>query len=264
MNINDIKRFWEANPLCATNIPYEPGTREFFEAHNKLRLAEEPVAFRQRIYEYDQWTGKSVLDVGCGTGYVVALYASHGANLTGVDIAQKSVELTLKRLELNQLSAKVQCANAESLPFSANSFDLVTSYGVLHHTPDTTKAIQEVLRVLKPGGKTIMMFYHKNSFAYRLLFPAKRLLQRQWQDKTAQQQVNAVDGPANPLGKVYTRDELQSMMQGFEGFQFFTGFLFFDKERFIPSPLRSFIAKHWGWFLYVKARKPFATQNTPA
>lgn len=153
------------------------------------------------------------------------------------------------------MTADISCANAENLPFLDNTFDLVTSYGVLHHTPDTAKAVREVFRVLKPGGKVIMMFYHKNSFAYRILFPAKRLFQSKWSNKTAQQQVNSVDGAENPLGKVYTKADLQKMMSGFQDFKFFTGFMFFDKERFIPSFIRSFICRHWGWFLYVKARK---------
>jgi ubiquinone/menaquinone biosynthesis C-methylase UbiE len=252
----EVQNYWEANPLCAEAIDHEAGTVEFFEAHNRMRRAEEPLEFQRRIYEFDKWAGKSVLDVGCGTGYVVFTYASHGAKMTGVDIAEKSVELTKKRLALTGLSANIQWANAEQLPFENNTFDLVTSYGVLHHTPDTAKAIQEVLRVLKPGGKAIMMFYHKNSFAYRVLFPAKRMLQPKWRGKTPQQQVNAVDGPKNPLGKVFTRKELEQMMIGFSRFQFFTGLMFFNKQWIIPSAIRNFITSRWGWNLYVKAYKP--------
>jgi ubiquinone/menaquinone biosynthesis C-methylase UbiE len=223
---DDIRNFWEANPLCAEYIEHEQGTRELFDEHNRMSRLEEPLEFQRKVYEFDKWSGKSVLDVGCGTGYVVYTYASNGAKVTGVDIADKSVELTKKRLEIYGLTAETLRANAEELPFFDNSFYLVTSYGVLHHTPDTEKAVQEVFRVLKPGGRVIMMFYHKNSFAYRILFPLKRVFQSKWRGKTPQEQVNSVDGAQNPLGKVYNRNDLKNMMKGFGQFEFFTGMMF--------------------------------------
>ena len=105
----------------------EPRTKEFFEYHNSMRRLEEPEPFQRRIYENDKWSNKYILDIGCGTGYLVALYtAGGGARVTGVDIAAKSVELTLARLQLMGLTATVKKASAEALPFADNSFDLVT------------------------------------------------------------------------------------------------------------------------------------------
>jgi len=251
----EVKAFWEANPLCASTIQHEPGTLEFFKEHERLRLESEPAELQRELYEWDRHAGERLLDVGCGTGYVVSLYARGGAKVTGVDIAERSVELTKQRLTLLGLTADVRVANAEALPFPDRSFDVVSSFGVLHHTPDTGRALSEVHRVLKPGGKAILMFYHRNSFAYRLLFPAKRLLQREWAQKTAQDQVNAVDGPGNPLGKVFSRQELMALMPGFTDFEFHTWELFFRHAGKMPAFLHDFIARRWGWFLYVKARR---------
>ena len=252
----DVQDFWEKNPLCAEIIPFEPGTREFFEHHNILRRKEEPEDFQRKIYEYDKWQEKNVLDIGCGTGYVVALYAAGGAKVSGVDIAQRSVELTNDRLRLFGLEADIRQSNAESLPFADASFDLVTSYGVLHHTPDTQKAINEAVRVLRPGGKLILMFYNKNSFAFRILFPLKRILQPSSWGKTSQEQVNQVDGAGNPLGKVYSRRDLRLMVKDLDNIEFATASTFFHHEKYLPSFIKTLIINQFGWCLYVKGTKP--------
>jgi SAM-dependent methyltransferase len=142
------------------------------------------------------------------------------------------------------------------VPFDDGTFDLVTAFGVRHHTPDTALAIREVSRVLRPGGKTLTMFYHRNSFAYRALFPAKRMLQPAWRGKTTQEQVNAVAGPDNPLGKVYFRKQLRALLAGIERFESRTGAMFFRWAKLPPQPLRIWAELRWGWILYVKAQKP--------
>jgi hypothetical protein len=101
-----------------------------------------------------------------------------------------------------------------------------------------------------------MMFYHRNSFANQILFPSKRWLQPRWRGKQAQKQINMVDGPTNPLGKVYSKTELQSLMSGFERLEFQTEHMFFHWERLLPGILSAWINHRWGWCLYVKAYKP--------
>ena len=258
---SDVRRFWEAHPLSADAIPFEPGTAEFFERHRQLREAIEPPELQRTIYEWDRHAGKRVLDVGCGTGFVVSLYARGGARVVGIDLTWQGIRLTRGRLGLAGLPAMLQQADAERLPFRDESFDLVTSFGVLHHTPDTAAAVREVHRVLKPGGRTIMMFYHRQSFAYQVLFPLKRLLQRPWRGRTAAEQVNAVDGPENPLGRVFSRAELGELLAGFDDLEFASTLLFFRWKHLIPRPLVLAVQKRWGWFLYVKARKPAGPSN---
>lgn len=159
----------------------------------------------QCAYETSRVSGKKLLDIGCGNAYVTCLYAGAGAGVSAIDLTEKAVELTKSRLNIQGLSAEVQKADAENLPFDDQSFDVVVSFGVLHHTPDTEKALAEIFRVLKPGGRILLMLYHRNSFAYQLLFRIKRLIQPGWRGKSADDQVNAVDGAENPLGKVYSK-----------------------------------------------------------
>ena len=111
-----------------------------------------------------------MLEVGCGSGIAVQLFAEAGANVTAVDLTPWAVETTRKRMEAFGLEAHVQEADAERLPFEDASFDLVFSWGVIHHTTDMDAALGQLVRVLRPGGQLVLMLYHRRSFfflAYR-------------------------------------------------------------------------------------------------
>ena len=146
--------------------------------------------------------------------------------------------------------------NAEVLPFPSGAFAGVTSMGVLHHIPDPARAIAEIRRVLRPGGRFIGMFYHRNSIIYRAKMPLQSVVMR----KSLAQLVNEVDGAENPRGRVYSRTELRRLLAGFESLELFAGVLGSGArlrwlERILPSGTLAGIARRWGWFLYVKAVK---------
>jgi SAM-dependent methyltransferase len=257
--IDDVRSYWEAHPLCADAIPHPLASRAYFEHYDRLREANESVEFSAALHEYDQFTGKAVLDVGCGNGYVLSRYARAGAHTTGIDLTETAVEICRKRFEIMGLEGQFRQANAEALPFADGSFDCVTSMGVLHHTPDTAKAVSEVFRVLKPGGRLIVMFYHRNSALYRIGFPLQRLLT----GKTTRQLVNEVDGEGNPLGDVYSAAELRRLLARFTGLELFTGLLepwmlLPRFSRVVPAAVLRPFAGRWGWFLYAKGHRPGA------
>ena len=253
---DNVRQFWESNPLAAGAIPFEPGTPEYFAEHTRLREAEAGPEMVHWAYEPHRSSGKRVLDVGCGNGYVTCKFAQTGASVVAVDLTDKGVELTRARLSLHGLEADVRRADAESLAFGDDTFDIVVSFGVLHHTPDTETAVSEIHRVLRPGGRFLLMLYHRNSFAYRLLFPVKRLIQPSWRGKSAADQVNAVDGSTNPLGKVYSKSEVRTLLKSFADLEFRTAAMFFRWARLIPTPARRMIESRWGWHLFAKANKP--------
>src|SRR5207253_10292090 len=97
-----------------------------------------------------------------------AQFAKAGADYTGVDLTDAAVDLARKRFELFGLPGEFRAADAESLDFADESFDLVYSHGVLHHTPDIAAAVSEIHRVLKPRGQAIIMLYHRGSYNYRI------------------------------------------------------------------------------------------------
>jgi SAM-dependent methyltransferase len=258
MQIEATKSFWEANPVAAAAVPYPLGTADYFAHYDRLREANESVEFSAKLHEYTEFAGKKVLDVGCGNGYVLANYARAGADVSGIDLTEAAITLTRQRFSLAGLTGDFRTANAEALPFPDETFDCVCSMGVLHHTPDTERAVEEVWRVLKPGGRLIVMFYHRDSALYRCSFR----LQQVFRGRPLEQLVNDVDGLGNPKGDVYSRGELRQLLKGFVELELCTGVLQGwmvapRGGRFIPDRLLQPFAGRWGWFLYAKGRKPF-------
>ncbi len=265
VTIDDVRSFWERSPVCAGNIPHPLGSRDYFDHFDRLRADLEPPRVWERIHEPQRFAGKDVLDVGCGNGFVLSRYAASGARVTGVDLTQVGVSLSETRFALAGLKGSFRTANAESLPFPDESFDLVTSMGVLHHTPHPEIAFGEIHRVLRAGGRIIVMVYHRDSALHRFKMPAlARKMGRSLDDV-----VNSVDGLENPLGRVYSRAELARLLAGFTDLDLFAGALLPEDllpvsvikygalARIRPAlklALRPF-ARRWGWFLYAKARK---------
>jgi len=110
--------------------------------------------------------GKQVLEIGTGNGAEGVMFALNGAHYTGVDLTEAALEASRKHFAVMGLTGTFQKENAERLSFPDASFDWIFSHGVLHHTPDTQAAINEVYRVLKPDGCATIMLYHKHSFNY--------------------------------------------------------------------------------------------------
>jgi SAM-dependent methyltransferase len=255
VNVQDVQRYWQANPVAARANPHPLGSPEYFDYYDALREANEPIEFSRELHEFVRFAGGRVLDVGSGNGYVLSRYAAAGARTVGIDLTRAAVDLCRRRFELRQLAGSFVQGNAEDLPFVTGSFDCVCSMGVLHHTPDTARAVREVHRVLKPGGRMIVMFYHRESFLYRVKFPVVRT----FTGKSIQQQVDEVDGVGNPKGDVYSKRELLTLLQGFTNVELFAGQLPWHKlgalKGVLPAGLRRSAERRWGWFLYAKADK---------
>jgi len=257
VSIPDVRNFWDRHPVSASAIPYAPGTPEYFRAYDALREINETPAFSNRLHEFKKFAGKRVADFGCGNGYVLSRYALARADVFGLDLTPKAIELSEARFSQAGLTGHFSVGNLEELPFTDNFFDCVCCMGVLHHTPDPAKALREFLRVLKPGGQLILMVYHRHSALYQFKF---RLLSR-LQGKSRQTLVNEVDGPGNPKGDVYSRAELSRALREFENIQLFAdllqGWMLLPKlGRFLPDWLLKPFARRWGWFLYATAKKP--------
>jgi len=234
-----------------------------------------------------------VLEIGCGLGTDGAQFAKAGADYTGVDLTDAAVELARKHFELLGLRGEFRTADAENLDFADESFDLVYSHGVLHHTPDTAGAVREIHRVLKPGGRASVMLYHRGSYNYRVgirvlrrsgarvlksergirfvnrltgeplesLREHAQLLQASTNGHLSSDEFlsQSTDGAGNPLARVYSRREARELFKDFREVELRAFFL--NKRfipvigKFLPRSIESALASRWGWHLWVYALK---------
>jgi ubiquinone/menaquinone biosynthesis C-methylase UbiE len=156
--------FWTDEACRSPFFEGTPDSRELFERFREFRYRSEwhiPL-----LIPFADAKGKKVLEIGLGNGADGVMFALNGADYTGVDLTETALNATRRHFAFMGLKGTFQRESAEQLSFPGETFDWVYSHGVLHHTPDTQRAIDEVRRILKPGGRAIIMLYHKHSFNY--------------------------------------------------------------------------------------------------
>ncbi len=124
--------------------------------------------FLRTRFDFSRFKDQTVLDLGCGSGVFSCLFAKNGANVSGIDLTEAGVKMAKRNASSQGLDASIIRMDAENMAFDNDSFDYVFSWGVLHHTKHMNVALSEVHRILKSGGKGLMMVYHKNSVVYYL------------------------------------------------------------------------------------------------
>lgn len=188
----DVRDWWNRNPMSydvGEPIPYAPGSKEYFRELDSrvfsprvLRLTVGPDGRPfSRFVDFASLKGKRVLEIGCGSGFAVQLFAEAGADTTARDLTDWAIATTRARLAAFELEADVAQGDGEQLDFADASFDLVFSWGVIHHSSDMKRALAELVRVLKPGGQIVLMVYNRRSLfyaVYKALQHAQPIAQR--------------------------------------------------------------------------------------
>jgi len=261
---DEVREFWNSDP-CGTR--YLEGADDF-EAHARARYALEP-----HIPEFAQFAsarGLRVLEVGVGVGADYLEWLRAGARATGVDLSPASLESTRRRCELAGFHPDLRVADAEHLPFADHTFDVVYSYGVMHHSPDTTQCLREAWRVLKPGGQARIMLYHHPSLTGAMLW----LRYGVFRGKSLRRAV--YDHLESPGTKTFAQPEVRSMMAGFEDIVmrqvFSPGDMLLNRPstrfqsplyrlvwKLYPRVLARKLGRRWGLFLLISGRKPADT-----
>jgi ubiquinone/menaquinone biosynthesis C-methylase UbiE len=213
---------WTADPCGSSEVDLEPGSRAYFERLIKMRSDYGP--WMADSLGYAETAGRRVLDVGCGQGIDVASYAMAGARASGVDLTPRHVELARAHTEALGLEAEIVEGDAERLPFDDQSFDRVSSNGVLHHTPDMPAALREIRRVLVHGGEMRVIVYNRSSFHYWLQqfllrgILMRGLLRERSMDGVLASGVEYSSIGARPLVRAYSPRQVRRMLTeaGFE------------------------------------------------
>ncbi|GAB3252270.1 hypothetical protein GCM10027347_11230 [Larkinella harenae] len=163
-----VHDFWN-EASCGEELYLKGETlRQKYTQQAKDRYRLEP--YIADFADFTAYNGKQVLEIGVGLGADHQQFAEARAVLHGCDLTERAVQHTSDRLSLFGFHSDLRVADAENLPYANDGFDLVYSWGVIHHSPDTPRVVQEIFRVLKPGGQAKIMIYHKHSWVGYLLW----------------------------------------------------------------------------------------------
>jgi ubiquinone/menaquinone biosynthesis C-methylase UbiE len=263
---DEVRDFWNSEP-CGSR--YLEGSTDF-DAHARARYALE--SYIPEFAQFARSRNLRVLEVGVGMGADYLEWLKAGALASGVDLSSASLERARRRCELAGLQPDLRVADAERLPFPDSSFDVVYSYGVMHHSPETPQCLREAWRVLKPGGQARIMLYHHPSLTGAMLW----LRYGMFRGKSLRQSV--YDHLESPGTKTYTQDEARTMMAAFENVEmrqvFSPGDLLLNQPsarfqsplyrlvwRLFPRWLARRFGHRWGLFLLISGRRPTAVET---
>lgn len=251
-DINIIVDYWNNQPCNVRHSDFPIGTLEYFEAVREKRYRAEPHILD--FAGFHRWRGKRVLEIGCGIGTDAVEYARHGAIYTGVDISSESIKLAKQRFDVYGLSGNFINIDAASEDLSElGKFDLVYSFGVIHHYPDIDTIIDRVRSVLLSGSEFKFMVYAKNSWKYAMI----------------QQGLDQFEAQAGcPYAVAYTKEEIAELLKDkftiervrqdhcfmYQIPQYKNGI--FELEPWfaaMPETMRHAVKEYLGWHLLIRA-----------
>lgn len=243
-----VKDFWNRNVCQVKFIHTSPGTKAFFEEAERIRYKYHyhlPPLLKEMAHQCGS-NGK-FLEIGCGMGTDSLEMARKGISITAIDLTNEAIRLSRKRFKMYDFQANLIIGDAEVLPFQSNEFDVVYSFGVLHHTPNTEKSIQEIRRVLKKGGYAYIMLYNKMSLNWLA----------HWITRTSFDA--GVRGERCPLEKAYKCREVKELFKKFLETRISVEYLFGTGwgiiNKFIPAKLHRMLGEKIGWHIMIRAIK---------
>jgi len=212
--------------------------------------------------------GKRVLEIGYGAGSDHAVLAQRGGEMHGIDLTPRSLEVTKAHLAVHGCTSKLVVGDAELLPYEVNYFDFVYSFGVIHHSPNTEQIVQEIHRVLKPGGKAFVTVYHKHSiFFWWSVFVLGFVVRGGWRRRTLRQQLSLIEHPnnnENMVIRLYTASQFKQLFKSFSQCTTYVRHLspcdidlvdLLYRDRVRQTPALAFLQRFLGWYVVAEVTK---------
>jgi 2-polyprenyl-3-methyl-5-hydroxy-6-metoxy-1,4-benzoquinol methylase len=257
--VNDLEKqivdYWNNQPCNIRHSQAPIGSEEYFDAVTAKRYRAEPHILD--FAGFHLWRGRRVLEIGCGIGTDGEQFARHGAHYVGIDISEESLNLCRQRFEVYGLSGEFHRGSVTDLDFlqSLGEFDLVYSYGVLHHFPGMGSHLHNIANILPRDGELRFMVYAKNSWKYAMI----------------QKGLDQFEAQADcPYAEAFTREHITSLLEPHYQIErirqdhcFMFNVAAYKQGRFELEPwfetmsdvMRSAVKEYLGWHLLVKARK---------
>lgn len=251
--ITEVKKFWDDRPCNVRHSNKDVGTKEYFDEVEAKKFFVEPHILD--FTEFSKWEGKKVLEIGCGLATVGANFAINGAEYTGVELSESSLELAKKRFEVLGQEGKFYSGNAEELSsfVPVETYDLIYSFGVIHHSPNPERIISEIKKYMNENSVLKIMLYAKDSWKNYMI-------------EAGFDQPEAQYGC--PIANTYTKQEVINLLDGYEVLSIEQDHIFpyqvdpYKKGEYIKQPwfdsmppeMFRTLEKNLGWHLLITAK----------
>ncbi len=265
--VRRVVEFWDRRPCNSRHSPKPIGSRGYFDDVQTRRYFVEPHI--SGFADFERWRGKHVLEIGCGIGTDTINFARHGADVTAVDVSERSLELARRQAEAYGLEDRITfyAGNAEELTafVPVEPYDLIYSFGVIHHTPRPERVIEQLRPYAKAGTSIKIMLYHRRSWKVLGI-----LLASGWRgfaevDKTVARHSEAQTGC--PITYTYLPAEVRELLRGFKVRAIQVAHIFPYRVqdyvnyryvkvwyfRIMPQPLFRWLERRFGWHLCITA-----------
>ena len=253
VTINEVKEFWDGRPCNIRHSQKELGTREYFDEVADKKFFVEPHI--KSFSNFNEWNGKRVLEIGCGLATVGINFASHGANYTGVELSEESLDLAKQRFDVYNMKGEFYSGNAEELSsfIPVETYDLIYSFGVIHHSPHPEKIISEIKKYMNGDSTLKIMLYAKDSWKNYMI-------------ESGLDQPEAQYGC--PIANTYTKDDIVELLDGYDIISIEQDHIFpyqvepYKRGEYIkqpwfesmPSEMFRSLEKNLGWHLLITAK----------
>lgn len=258
MNKQEVKQqivdYWDRQPCNINHSKSEIGTLQYFEEGAAKRYTAE--SHIKDFAQFELHKGKRVLEVGCGIGADAVEFAKAGAEYVGIDISQESLNLAKKRFEVYGLDGQFHLRSGDEDLSDLGQFDLIYSFGVIHHYPNIDQTLDNIRHSLKSSGELKFMVYAKNSWKYSMI-------------QSGLDQFEAQSGC--PYANAYSTEEVENLLAGkFNITEIKQAHCFmYDVPKYkqnifelepwfaaMSDEMREAVKRYMGWHLLVSAIKP--------
>ena len=251
--IEEVKKFWNNRPCNIRHSSKEVGTKEYFLEVERKKFKAEPHILE--FTEFTKWDGKKVLEIGCGLATAGINFALSGSDYTGVELSEESLSLAKKRFEVFGQTGTFYSGNAEQLSsfVPVETYDLIYSFGVIHHSPHPEKIISEIKKYMNENSVLKIMLYAKNSWKNYMIDAGLDQPEAQY---------------GCPIANTYTKEDVVELLDGYEVLSIEQDHIFpyqvepYKRGEYIKQPwfdampLEMFrsLEKNLGWHLLITAK----------